>query len=121
MNVLVDGNSFSAIGGADGPTSIFIAGQRKAADDDEAETDTEAEAAARVADKEAGEAARDAAAMNAAARAADKEAGEAARAAAEINAAEKSGYCVRDTECGRIGEHHHEEYHRNHRSVGSGD
>ena len=121
MNVLVEGNSFSAIGGADGPTSIFIAGQRKAADDDEAETDTEAEAAARVADKEAGEAARDAAAMNAAARAADKEAGEAARAVAEINAAEKSGYCVRDTECGRIGEHHHEEYHRNHRSVGSGD
>lgn len=51
MNVLVDGNSFSAIGGADGPTSIFIAGQRKAADDDEAETDTEAETAARAADE----------------------------------------------------------------------
>lgn len=65
MNVLVDGDSFSAIGGADGPTSIFIAGKR--------------------------------------------------------NAAEQSGYCIRDTECERTGEHHHEEYHRNHRSVGSGD
>lgn len=65
MNVLVDGNSFSAIGGANGPTSIFIAGKR--------------------------------------------------------NAAEQSGYCIRDTECERTGERHHEEYHRNHRSVGSGD
>lgn len=65
MNVLVDGNSFSAIGGADGPTSIFIAGKR--------------------------------------------------------NAAEQSGYCIRDTECERTGERHHEEYHRNQRSVGSGD
>ena len=72
MNVLVDGNSFSAIGGADGPTSIFIAGK-------------------------------------------------AARTAAEINAAEKSGYCVRDRECERTGEHHYEEHHRNHRSVGNGD
>lgn len=65
MNVLVDGNSFSAIGGADGPTSIFIAGKQKDV--------------------------------------------------------EQSGYCIRDTECERTGEHHHEEYHRNHRSVGSGD
>lgn len=32
-----------------------------------------------------------------------------------------SGYCVRDTECERTGEHHYEEHHRNHRSVGSGD
>lgn len=96
----LEGNSFSAIGGADGPTSIFIAGQRKAADNDDAETGTEAETAA---------------------GAADKEAGEAARAAAEINAAEKSGYCVRDTECERTGEHHYEEHHRNHRSVGRGD
>lgn len=65
MNVLVDGDSFSAIGGADGPTSIFIAGKR--------------------------------------------------------NAAEQSGYCIRDTECERTGERHHEEYHRNQRSIGSGD